>query len=310
MAAVAAASRPVHNGLPSPRSPTLSDAGMILPEVVHARGFSQDLHPERPPSPPALYTHTNSSHVKLALIPQNRRRTSQQPKSPSLSAQSSRSTLRDMGDSGAATRHAPARGDTLASSPTIQNGLSSTSPKNWSTQDKRPSSDASSMLSEDFENWPGFDSHDTFDDSGLGLEEQERRDQLSGVEKSSPEIDGERWLNRHSSGSDESDDPYSSAALSRRAEIILANAKKRLNVCVTISRTIIGRVLTIVGHGRKPPRRTRVACSLAHLLHHHTARIVTAPQHCPRTRPQTVRRTWPDSTAHALFPIISSFTNW
>jgi hypothetical protein len=266
--AVAAASRPVHNGRPGPRSPTLSDAGMILPESAHARGFSLDLQPERPPSPPALYSHTNSSHVKLALAPQNRRRTSQQTKSPALSAQSSRSTLRNMGDSGASPRHAPSRDDFLASSPTIQNGMSSTSPKSWKPQDQRRASDASSMLSEDFENWPGFDSHDTFEDSGLGLEEQEKRDQFPGDNMSSPIMDGDRWLNRNSSGSDESDDPYSSAALSRRAEIILANAKKRLNVCVTMSRTTIGRMLTRTGHGGKPSRCTRIPCSLSHIQLH------------------------------------------
>ena len=97
------------------------------------------------------------------------------------------------------------------------------------------------MLSEDFENWPGFDSNDTFDDSGLGLEEHEKRDQLSGDAKNNDGMEGDRWLHRHSSGSDESDDPYSSAALSRRAEIILANAKKRLNVCATVSRMHVGR---------------------------------------------------------------------
>jgi hypothetical protein len=124
------------------------------------------------------------------------------------------------------------------------------------------------MLSEDFENWPGFDSHDTFEDSGLGLEEQEKRDQFPGDNMSSPIMDGDRWLNRNSSGSDESDDPYSSAALSRRAEIILANAKKRLNVCVTMSRTTIGRMLTRTGHGGKPSRCTRIPCSLSHIQLH------------------------------------------
>ena len=89
------------------------------------------------------------------------------------------------------------------------------------------------MLSEDFENWPGFDSHDAFD-SGLGLEEQEKRDHFPGDEQHGDDMDGDRW-GQHSSGSDENDDPYSSAALSRRAEIILANAKKRLNVSETLT---------------------------------------------------------------------------
>jgi hypothetical protein len=255
--ALATASRPAVHGLPRPRSPTLSDAGMILPDDGHARSFSPNLHSERPPSPPVLYSHTDSSHVKLASVRQSRSRASQLVKSPPLSAKSSRSTLRTMDGAGAAGRHAPVRDDALASSPTIRNGLSSSSPKTWTPKDQRRASDASSLLSEDFENWPGFDSHDTFDDSGLGLEDQEKRDQFrGGANNHNDSMESDRWLRRRSSGSDESDDPYSSAALSRRAEIILANAKKRLNVCVTLRRTTIGQLLTMTGHGRKPPRRT------------------------------------------------------
>ncbi|KAH7080549.1 hypothetical protein BKA63DRAFT_437767 [Paraphoma chrysanthemicola] len=228
-----AAARPVVHGLPSPRSPTLSDAGMILPvhEAGHVRSLSPNPYIERPPSPPLLPANNDSSHVKLASAPQSRRRTSHQTKAP-LSAQSSRSTLRTMGDSGAAAKYAPVRDDPLASSPTIQNGLSSNSPKDWAARDQRRLSNASSMRSEDFNNWPGFDSHDNhdkFDDSGLGLDEQENRNRFPS-DANPDDMEGDQWLNRHSSGSDESDDPYSSAALSRRAEIILANAKKRLNV--------------------------------------------------------------------------------
>jgi hypothetical protein len=233
--AFATAARPTVHGLPVPRSPTLSDAGMILPDQGHVRSVSPNLHSVRPPSPPVLYPQTNSSHVKLVPVPPYRRRASQQSKSPPLSTKSSRSTLRTMDGSGAASRHAPVRDDTLASSPTIQNGLNSPSPKTWTAQDHRRASVASSLLSEDFENWPGFSGHDAFDDSGLGLEDQEKRDQFPGDANNNTNdgMEGNRWLQRRSSGSDESDDPYSSAALSRRAEIILANAKKRLNVCVT-----------------------------------------------------------------------------
>ncbi|KAH7414307.1 hypothetical protein DE146DRAFT_601818 [Phaeosphaeria sp. MPI-PUGE-AT-0046c] len=221
-----AAPRPAVHGLSGRFSPTVSDAGMILPHD-HVRTISLDLHPERPPSPPVLYnTPTTSSHAELASAPQSRRRVSHQTRSPPLSAKTSRSTLRAMGDSA----NAAARDDALASSPTIQHGMSNTPPKHGAPQYQRRASDASSMLSEDFENWPGFDGHDAFDDSGLGLEDQERRDQFPGDSKKNEDLEGDRWLNQHSSGSDESDDPYSSAALSRRAEIILANAKKRLNV--------------------------------------------------------------------------------
>lgn len=237
--AVAAASRPVpDHGPGSPRSPVLSDAGMILPDQQD-RSHSPNPYIQRPPSPPVLYNDIHhTSHVKLASVPHDRRRAPQHTKSPPLSAQSSRSTLRNMGDSnGGAARRSPARDNNpLASSPTIQNGLSSDmSPKDflWAAQNGRRSSVASSLRSEDFENWPGFDSQYNFEDSGLGLEEQEeKRDQFPGDAETGDEMDGERWPNQHhSSGSDESDDPYSSAGLSRRAEIILANAKKRLNVC-------------------------------------------------------------------------------
>jgi hypothetical protein len=234
--ALATASRPAVHGLSGPRSPTLSDAGMILPDNGHIRSASPNLLSERPPSPPALYSHTSPSHVKLASVPPARRRASQLTKSPPLSSRSSRSTLRTMDAAGAAARHAPVRDDALASSPTIQNGLSSPSPSTWTPRDLRRASDASSLRSEDFENWPGFDSHDAFDDSGLGLEDQEKRDHFPGdASKNKDGMEGDRWLRRGSDGSDESDDPYSSAALSRRAEIILANAKKRLNVRATIS---------------------------------------------------------------------------
>ncbi|KAH7388791.1 hypothetical protein BKA66DRAFT_511152 [Pyrenochaeta sp. MPI-SDFR-AT-0127] len=227
--AVAAASRPVSHG---PRSPTLSDAGMILPahEADFARSFSPAPCIERPPSPPALYTH--SSQIKLGSAPPSRRRASYQKKSPSLSAQSSRSTLRTMANHEAmATKRAIAGDEALASSPTIQNTLSSAPPNHWSSQDQRRLSTASSSVhSEDLDNWPGFDSHGTFDDSGVDLDDQEKRGHAPGETYLGDDLGNERWPNERNSGSDEDDDPYSSAALSRRAEIILANAKKRLNV--------------------------------------------------------------------------------
>ncbi|KAF2632048.1 hypothetical protein BU25DRAFT_383604 [Macroventuria anomochaeta] len=216
----------------SQRSPTLSDAGMILPgfEADQARSTSPVF--ERPPSVSALYD-AYQSH-KLGFPPQSRRHASQQKQSPPLSAQSSRSTLRDMGDSGANAKRSPPGIDVLASSPTIDaSGLKSYPAGSWEEQEQRRLSTASSMLSEDFENWPGFDSHENFDDSGVDLEEQEKRDRVPrSLTKDGDDMENEQWMNGRTSGSDEDDidDLQSSAALSRRAELILANAKKRLNV--------------------------------------------------------------------------------
>lgn len=232
--AVGAPSRPVPHG---PRSPTLSDAGMILPQESR---FERSLSPlpyiERPPSPPIL--QTDPSHVKLTAAPQSRRRPSHHAKSPPLSAQSSRSTLRTMGDAAAIARSAPTRDDALASSPTINNGLTSPAHSRWNPHNQRRLSAASSSVhSDDLDNWPGFDSHGTFDDSGVDLEDQEKRDQFSADMDVGDDLGNDPWPNDRNSGSDDDDDPYSSAALSRRAEIILANAKKRLNVCVTTINT-------------------------------------------------------------------------
>lgn len=227
--AVAAPARPGPHGQ---RSPTLSDAGMILPvlfEVDSTRGDSPAPYSERPPSPPALYTR--SSHVQLRSAPQERRRGSHQTKSPSLAAQSSHATLRNMGDAEMHAKNAFAHEGTFASSPTIEDALRSHPPSTWDEQyQRRLSTASSSVLSEDFENWPGFDSHQAFDDSGVDLEHK-RKIPLGDTDVGD-EMGNERWLNERNSGSDDDDDdPYSSAALSRRAEIILANAKKRLNVC-------------------------------------------------------------------------------
>jgi hypothetical protein len=134
-----------------------------------------------------------------------------------------------------------ARDDALASSPTIMNTLSPHSQNSWNAQDQRRLSTASSSIfSEDFENWPGFDSHEGFEDSGVDLEDQEKRDHVKNDTAAGDDTGNERWPDERNSGSDEDDDPYSSAALSRRAEIILANAKKRLNVCVAVRLGYLG----------------------------------------------------------------------
>ena len=78
-----------------------------------------------------------------------------------------------MGDSGAAARHAPGRDDPLASSPTIQNGLSGSSPRTWAPQDQRRASVASSVQTDDFENWTR-DEHEYLD----GLKREPEEDSL------------------------------------------------------------------------------------------------------------------------------------
>ena len=197
---------------------------MILPEGEPLRSLSPDPYAQRPPSPSNFYAHSNRSAHTIKLNPSPR------IKSPPLSAQSSRSTLRNsMGDAVPAASSQPASDDALASSPTVDDGLLNPESNNMIDPSQRRLSTTSSLNSEDLEHirdrWSGFDSNG-FDDSGVDLEEEEDRDQFP-VTNADGDREGEPWLNGNS---DEDDKHYSPDMYSRRAEIILANAKKRLNV--------------------------------------------------------------------------------
>ena len=77
--------------------------------------------------------------------------------------------------------------------------------------------------------WPGFDAR--FDDSGVAIEDEEDTSHFPS-EARQDDAGPNHWLSSPMEEQSEfgDDDEFSSAALSRRAEMILANAKKRLNV--------------------------------------------------------------------------------
>jgi hypothetical protein len=227
----------------SPRSPTLSEISMILPDADKLRSLSPAQHFERPPSPPSFYTHSNRSArtITLGSFAEGPRKPSLNVSSPPLSTQSSRSTLRNMGDSETAPKVPLAYDEALASSPTLDDSFLRPHTDDWQATQQRRLSNASSstMNSDDLEDirkrWPGFDSHPGFDDSGVDLEDDEEEKDQFPVDVNG-EADNEPWL-KGRSGTDEN--AYSSDLYSRRAEIILANAKKRLNVCLSIVKPCI-----------------------------------------------------------------------
>ncbi|KAF1972895.1 hypothetical protein BU23DRAFT_507682 [Bimuria novae-zelandiae CBS 107.79] len=220
------------SGLSSPRSPTLSersfDSSMILPGDA-IRSISPPLYAERPPSPSSFYAHaTRSTHtVTLATAPP--RRSPHLKSSPPLSSQSSRSTLRNMNPSQAAAISPALTDDTLASSPTVQDGLLRPEPSDGHSPSQRRLSTTSSLNSEDLEmirnRWPGFDSQG-FDDSGVDLEDEETEDQFPATTPDL-ELESDQWGSGHH---EEKENTYSSDLYAKRAEMILADAKKRLNV--------------------------------------------------------------------------------
>jgi hypothetical protein len=141
-----------------------------------------------------------------------------------------------MGDSEAAPNNALAYDDALASSPTLDDSLLTPHANDWqATQQRRLSNASSSTInSDDLEDmrkrWPGFDSQPGFDDSGVDLEDEDDEEKDQFPVDVTGEPSNEPWLTKKSDADDSS---YSSDLYSRRAEIILANAKKRLNVWFT-----------------------------------------------------------------------------
>lgn len=153
--------------------------------------------------------------------------------------------------------------DALASSPTLDDHLLGPQSHERSTPSPgKVSSGSSSVGSDDFENmkrWPGFENNASFDDSGVDLEEEdEGHDQFPVGGRGSDEQDNDPW---------DSDDQYSSDIYSKRAEMILANAKKRLNVCLASFLLLkqADRANGIyLGHGREFARCPQVSCRFAH----------------------------------------------
>lgn len=125
--------------------------------------------------------------------------------------------------------------DTLASSPTVQDGLLHPVSNDASSPSLRRLSTTSSLNSEDLEmirnRWPGFDGQG-FDDSGVDLEDEETQDQSTALTPDS-EFGNGPWGTAYQT---EKENAYSSDLYAKRAEMILADAKKRLNVWDDVSK--------------------------------------------------------------------------
>jgi len=108
----------------------------------------------------------------------------------------------------------------------------------WETLKTRRTSDGSSSVhSDDLENmkWPGFDSGGDAEEESVVLDEEEEKfgsfPKVVGSDDSTDNDD--QWLGPKTEDdkeNNEDQDALFQDPLSRRADIILANAKKRLNV--------------------------------------------------------------------------------
>lgn len=252
--------------LQRPPSPTLTNPDLILPDQGSGARLQTDIPAfrQRPPSPsqilrkvnstspfdaaPPTYAHSHRSAGSLIA--------SSEARTPPLSRRSSNLEDRDGPDTtprrpptsylnGVAAGGSPAFADSPAfslseSQRQFPRGASLTSAVE---ANKRWSLASSSVHSEDFESleslkWPGFDSVDDEDvDDGIELiDEDEDEEEQFGSFPASPGANARSSTEsrrKYGQDAEDDDDPYSPNALSRRADMILANAKKRLTVCCT-----------------------------------------------------------------------------
>jgi hypothetical protein len=222
-----------------PPSPTLTNPDMILP--FNHNTFAALPSPPREEHTSLLLESARDSDLGSYGLASGRRSGYLSARTPPPSNNRLSSTLSDIQEVEITPRKqvlvpVPRVVDTVASSPTLRDsyGTDSQLSKWRDAGHERRSSDSSSVLSEDLERmkWPGFDSGGMDEESVLD-DEDDRHGAFPRVANGDDTIDDNahmsdaQWLgSRPSDDDDEDDDP-----LSKRADLILANAKKRLNVC-------------------------------------------------------------------------------
>jgi hypothetical protein len=194
----------IYNDLPP--SPTLTNPDMILPKRGSMSPQRAPLSVETRSARPANYPQYHA----LTLPPA--------PPSPSIMLHPS-SPLSAIEEGETTPRRMHPGRSALASSPTVR---ATGDPAEWPLKETRRfsglSNGSSSVHSDDLERWkPAARAGDDSLDDG-----DEKTSRLPKVSELDDEGDNEGWNSRDDDGTDD--------FLSRRAEIILANAKKRLNV--------------------------------------------------------------------------------
>jgi hypothetical protein len=226
-----------------PPSPTLTNPDMILP--FNHSNFSALPSPPREERTSLLLESVRDNDLTSFGYAGGRRTGYLSTKSPPPANHRLSSALSDIQEVETTPKRQLATSrsvDILASSPTLRDtDHGSSHLSNWGNcGHERRSSDASSVQTDDLEKmkWPGFDSSGGIDEEIMGLddEEEEKYDPFPKAADSDDTIDDSahisdaQWLGQRPSDDDDDDDP-----LSKRADLILANAKKRLNVCISLT---------------------------------------------------------------------------
>jgi hypothetical protein len=214
--------------LPAPPSPTLTNPDMVLPNAVSIHAPDSPGTRRGPPSISYLRDITNQHASARANIDQERPQPAKKEKRGLMSRKLMLLRSRTASDRQDKSQISPIRQGSLeetsiASSPTIQDGGRLTPQAN---QDKRLSIGASSFNSDDYAALPAFlskyKSRDDTEDEGTDTEKP--GSMRMGYSCS---IAGGADARRKAQ---EEEEEHNSAMLSQRAEQILANAKRRLNL--------------------------------------------------------------------------------
>ncbi|KAK4547452.1 hypothetical protein LTR36_001108 [Oleoguttula mirabilis] len=223
--------------LPSPPSPTLTNPDMVLPSAFNVAALpSPPRSRGRPPSPTYLRDKPSEqaqAHAGGGSAPPKKEKRGLMSRKMLLLRSRTGSGMKDQGtQSPTIPRSVPALtedrcsedyGSTYVSSPTLMD-VGNLAPKQW--EEKRLSISGSSFNSEEFAAIPSFlAKYDMFD--GTTTDDD--------VESDSPALQKYGYSVSIEGGFDaqrrkQEEDEHNSAILSKRAEQILANAKKRLNL--------------------------------------------------------------------------------
>jgi hypothetical protein len=213
-----------------PPSPTLTNPDMILPF-----GSFGPPSPPRKEQPPLLLANVRDLDLTSYGLGSGKRARNLSTRTPPPSNSRQSTALSDIAEIDTTPKKLSRVVDTVASSPTLRDYGNTSRLSDWRAGSNRRMSDSSSVQSEDLENlkWPGFDSHGGMDtESEMSEQEEERFGSFPKDPGSDDNVDegvndetDDHWLGSRPDDDDEDDDP-----LSRRADLILANAKKRLNV--------------------------------------------------------------------------------
>jgi hypothetical protein len=214
------------NGFPSP---TLTNPEMILPFSEHRQSSTPSPPFQRPPSPPRMHAALNSHPPEQPYFAPPLRKKTPPPRNLwQYSDHEPADALSDIEEVESTPKSRRPR--SRSQSPVVASSAAVVFNQwqNNNQETRRYSGDSGIGGNDDGGHWEGFDTVEDLQEPALQADYQ---DGLSDTEDDrtstgSTEFDERSFRNSFTLGEDE----LSSAALSKRAERILANAKKRLTV--------------------------------------------------------------------------------